>query len=232
MLSSWPAYLAAFMCLWHSAIDAPSIVPRAPQRVPRIAVLDFSNGTPIDPATVEPLRRVLGTTLAGSLARSGRAHVVERHRLAALLAEQDLAASGRIDDASAARIGKLLGVDHLLAGAYLAQPNGELLVSTRLVDVTTGLVRAGPEMTGDLKGVTKLMTKLSDAVVSQWKLPAPTGDDGRRPAPGNARDSKELSAAIDALGRACDRKDANATASARAAVERAAPGHPALLAPC
>ena len=132
---------------------AASLVGAQPART-RVAVLDFSNGTLMDAERVEPLRRALGTTLAGALARSGQVQVVERNRLRELLAEQDLASTGRVDDATAARVGKLLGVDYLFLGAFLVQPNGEMMVSTRLVHVATAAVTAGPEIVGDVKSAT------------------------------------------------------------------------------
>ncbi|MEO7520789.1 MAG: CsgG/HfaB family protein [Gemmatimonas sp.] len=198
------------------------------QAPPRVAVLDFSNGTPVNPEAMEPLRRALGTTLAGALARSGRVGVIERNRLSALMAEQDLARTGRVDDATAARVGKLLGVSYLFVGAFIVQPNGEMLVSTRLVDVATGTVTAGPEVLGDTRSATKLMDRLASAISKQLKLPADT----TRAKPGNVRDSPELSAAIDALAQACDARHSVRVSASRAAVEKRAPGHPALAAPC
>ena len=218
---------------------------RTRQAPPRLAVLDFSNGTPIDAARVEPLRRALGSTLAGAIALSGRATVIERNRLAALLAEQDLARTARIEDGSAARIGKLLGVDYLLLGSYIVQPNGDMLVSTRLVNVATSMVSAGPEATGSIRTATKVINGLAAAVAQRLALPAPSrAADGRggvheaaRNEKGNSnraseKDSPELSATIDALARACDVHDVAAATAARAAVVRRAPQHPALAAPC
>lgn len=195
----------------------------------RVAVLDFSNGTPDHPERVEPLRRALGATLAGAIARSGRVRVIERNRLSALLAEQDLSRTGRIDDATAARVGKLLGVDVLFLGAFIVQPNGEMMVSTRLVDVATAVVTAGPEMVGDTKSATKLIDRLAETLTKQLRIPRDSARSGTR---SNVRDTPELSVAIDALARACDRRDTVSVKTARASIEQRAPGHPALLAPC
>lgn len=199
------------------------------QAVPRVAVLDFSNGTPIKPEEVEPLRRALGATLAGALARSGRVTVIERRRLNALLAEQGLGASGSIEDATAARMGKLLGVDFLLLGAFIVQPNREIMVSTRLVDVSTGTVTAGPEQLGNTRAATKLIASLADAIAKQLHLPPLTAAVSR---PASVRDSPELTAAIDSLVQACDARDSARVATSRATIEKLAPGHVALAAPC
>lgn len=213
------------------AVGAELVQPVRPTQTPppRIAVLDFSNGTPVGAARVEPLRRALGATLAGALVRSGRVRVIERSRLSALLAEQDLARSGRIEDATAARLGKLLGVDFLFLGAFIVQPNGEMMVSTRLVDVATAIVTAGPEVVGDTRSATKLISRLADQISKQLRLPP---DSLRGPARAGVRDSPALSGAIDSLARACDQHDAERVAASRASIEKRAPGHPALVAPC
>jgi TolB-like protein len=193
-----------------------------------VAVLDFTNGTPIEPARYDVLRRVLATTLAGALTQTGRAQVMERNRLSALIAEQDLLKTGRVDDATAARVGKLLGVQYLLVGAYLVQPNGEMMVSSRLVDVSTGTVSAGPEIVGNTRSATQLMGRLANGLKTQLRWPADTGKVTKVA----SRDAPELSAAIDALARACDAKDTAAVATHRATITARAPGHPALFAPC
>jgi len=212
-----------------SATAATRPLRAGTQDTPRVAVLDFSNGTPVRPEEVEPLRRALGATLAGALARSGRAKVMERSRLAALLAEQDLARSGRIDDATAARVGKVLGVDYLLLGAFIVQPNREIIVSTRLVHVSTGAVTAGPDMVGDTRSATRLIAGLADAIARQLRLPP---DKSAAAKHGTVRDSPELSAVVDALVRACDARDSVRVRASRTTIEKRAPGHPALGAPC
>ena len=223
------AGLLALMTTVGAGVCTTVAAQSSPAPLKRIAVLDFSNGTPDHPERVEPLRRALGATLAGAIARSGRVRVIERNRLSALLAEQDLARTGRIDDATAARVGKLLGVDVLFLGAFIVQPNGEMMVSTRLVDVATAIVTAGPEMVGDTKSATKLIDRLAESLTKQLRLPRDTTRSATR---SNVRDTPELSAAIDALARACDRRDTVNVKTSRAMIEQRAPGHPALVAPC
>jgi len=219
------------LVLSHAALAAGTGLPLHTLQVAptRIAVLDFSNGTPVRPEAMEPLRRALGATLAGALVRSGRVHVIERNRLSELMAEQDLARGGRVDDATAARVGKLLGVDFLFLGAFIVQPNGEMIVSTRLVNVATAAVTAGPDAVGNTRSATKLIGRLAEAISKQLRLPADTVRGGTA---SGLRDSPELTGAIDALARACDQRDSARVTSTRAAVQRRAPGHPALGAPC
>jgi hypothetical protein len=122
----------------------------------------------------------------------------------------------------------LLGVDYLFMGAFIVQPNREILVSTRLVHVAKGTVTAGPEVVGDTRNATKLISQLVAALAKQVQL----GADTTSGAKGAVRDSPELTASLDALARACDSHDSARVATERAAVEKRAPGHPALAAPC
>ncbi len=106
--------------------------------------------------------------LVGEAQRWGSFRVVERDRLFEVLAEQDLAASGRIDPATAARIGRIIGADLLLMGAvtrfdvqsdYIGLPrqvgfDAERHRATvgfegRLVDATTAEIIVGARGHGD-----------------------------------------------------------------------------------
>jgi curli biogenesis system outer membrane secretion channel CsgG len=55
--------------------------------------------------------------LTTELVKAGKFDVMERDRLAAIIKEQNLGASGRIDPSTAARIGKIIGVEYIITGA-------------------------------------------------------------------------------------------------------------------
>ncbi len=84
----------------------------------------------------------LADLLATDLARSSALTVVERARLGEVMRELDLAASGRVDSASAPRVGRLLGAERLLLGGIDSLPNGDFRVAVRVTSVATGLVSA------------------------------------------------------------------------------------------
>ncbi len=92
------------------------------QQKKRIAVLDF------DYATVRSSTdAILGTStdvgkgiadlLVTKLAQGGTYSVIERKQIDKVLAEQNFGAGGRVDEATAARIGRILGVDALILGS-------------------------------------------------------------------------------------------------------------------
>jgi curli biogenesis system outer membrane secretion channel CsgG len=118
---SFAACSAALVLLFASqAIPAAS--QDAPKRRPRIAVLDFDYGT-VQTASAA----VFGTNidvgkgivdlLVTDLVKDGTYSIIERKALDKILAEQNFSNSDRADPNSAAKIGKLLGVDAIVEGS-------------------------------------------------------------------------------------------------------------------
>lgn len=79
--------------------------------------------------------------MAHRFVAAGNFTVVERGEIAKLLAEQRLQASGAVDSATAARLGKLAGAGTLLLGSVL-KVDGKYQVNARLVSVETAEVIA------------------------------------------------------------------------------------------
>lgn len=62
----------------------------------------------------------LSGMLSNELAATGNFRVLERTKLESVLSEQDLAMSGRVDPATGAKFGKLVGAQYLVAGTVTA----------------------------------------------------------------------------------------------------------------
>lgn len=83
---------------------------------------------------------------------SGRIRLIERDKLDKIISEQQLGETGLVDADSAAKIGKLAGVDAVLIGEIVPQklnkkdksnePEFEVTISGRLINTTTGEVLA------------------------------------------------------------------------------------------
>jgi curli biogenesis system outer membrane secretion channel CsgG len=80
----------------------------------RIAVMDFDNKTPHGGWRIG---HGASDMLATELVKLKKYSVIERDKLASILKEQDLGASGRIDPTTAVKIGKVLGVDYIVTGS-------------------------------------------------------------------------------------------------------------------
>lgn len=133
----------------------------ASSKRPMVAVAEFSNQT-----RAHWWSHSVGWDLAGmltnELASTGDFRVLERSRLQKVMAEQNLAASGRVDARSGAKIGKLAGAKYIVLGTVSAFEKGSkgsdagisikgfsiggkkqhayVAIDLRVVDTTTGVV--------------------------------------------------------------------------------------------
>lgn len=86
----------------------------AAQDRPRVAVLDFENRSGWWTGFLEGGAADVITT---KLVESGNFTVVDRSRMADILAEQNLQMTGAVDPATAGQLGRILGVEYLVAGS-------------------------------------------------------------------------------------------------------------------
>src|SRR5580698_7896319 len=109
------------LSLLAGALIVSAQTPAAATRKPRVAVMDFDYGT-VQTTTAA----VFGTNvdvgkgitnlLVTGLVKDGNFSVIERSALDKVLNEQNFSNSNRADPNSAAKIGKLLGVDAIIVG--------------------------------------------------------------------------------------------------------------------
>src|SRR5579872_5894869 len=115
------ACIAAFL-LTTLAQSLPASSQDAPKRRPRIAVLDFDYGTvqtasaALFGTNVDVGKGIVDLLVTG-LVKDGTYSVIERKALDKILAEQNFSNSDRADPSSAAKIGKVLGVDAIIIGS-------------------------------------------------------------------------------------------------------------------
>jgi len=115
-----PACIAG-MALLVGAMAIPSPAQSAPKRKPRIAVMDFDYGAVRNWAQTwfgadVDLGKGIQQMLVTDLVKDGSYSVIERAVMDKILAEQNFSNSNRADPNSAAKIGKLLGVDAIIVG--------------------------------------------------------------------------------------------------------------------
>jgi curli biogenesis system outer membrane secretion channel CsgG len=116
-------WMLAFMLAVATGIaDGPASAQGAPARKPRIAVMDFDYGTVRSYASAYfgsdiDVGKGIADLLVTGLVKDGSYSVIERKALDKILSEQNFSNSNRADPTSAAKIGKLLGVDAILVGS-------------------------------------------------------------------------------------------------------------------
>jgi len=115
------------------AAEAGRAVASIPPRT--LAVTPFA--VSMRDTALAPLAYGLADLLTTDLARSSQLQLVDRLALDATLRELRLVESGRVDPATAPRVGRVVGARRLIVGS-LAQPDGRTLgIEARVADVAT-----------------------------------------------------------------------------------------------
>jgi curli biogenesis system outer membrane secretion channel CsgG len=114
-----------------AAVDAATAADAAKARV---AVLEFKNKTEGYIWAWYRAGQAAQDMFVTELVKKGSFRVMEREQLAAIMEEKHLTLSGDIDPKTAVKIGKMIGVEYLIAGAVT-----ELGVADRDVNVPGGL---------------------------------------------------------------------------------------------
>jgi len=108
---------------------------------PGIAVLPFNNGGSYGQGKedFDALERGIAGMMISELSANPAARVVERQEIQRLLDEQNLGAQGRVDAATAAKIGKLVGARYMVLGTFV-DFYGDFRVDVRLINTETSEV--------------------------------------------------------------------------------------------
>ena len=142
---------------------------------PGIAVLPFENGGSYgqDKENFDALQRGLAGMLISELAQNPAARLVDRSATQKLLDEQDLGKDGRVDAATAAKIGKLVGARYMVMGNFV-DLYGRFRIDARLVDVETSeilkVVRGDPKLE-KTDEMFKLIQDVAQKLMAETKLP-------------------------------------------------------------
>jgi len=167
ILRCGPCATALMLCLTGKLdAQAPSVDSRA-----TVAVMYFTNSALVRHDEYEPLSKGITEMLITELAGSPAMQVVERDRLQKLLEEQDLAASGRVDQETAVRLGKILGARHLLMGGFVIDSRENMRLDLRAVDVETSRVEYVETVSGKSDNILDLIASLGAKVNKQLNLP-------------------------------------------------------------
>ena len=112
----------------------------------KIAVLDFQLIG--DKVETKELGAIISEWFITSLVQTGRFDVVERTNLQKVISEQKLATTGLIDEASASKLGKILGVKAIVTGSALNYMK-ILEINSRVINVENGAIIAAANVRSD-----------------------------------------------------------------------------------
>jgi curli biogenesis system outer membrane secretion channel CsgG len=155
---------------WNDSYFARLDEGRKPKTV--VAVMNFTGGEVLE----ERLRIRMADALVTALVQAGRFDVVERERLDLVMTEQNLTQTGRVDPATAARVGKILGAELVVFGLVTGATEQkidkfsydlvriEVSIDVRAVNVSSGRVVISENARGTAEA--RIITTASGEVVS------------------------------------------------------------------
>ena len=161
------SFLAPVLAAVVAAQGAAPVAAPGAQRRPRIAILDFDYATVYSGVAAIFGQNVdvgqgVSDLLVSYLVKDGSYSVIERKALDRILAEQNFSNSDRADATSAAKIGRLLGVDAIIVGSVTQFGNDTK--TTGVGGVGGGLGRLG--LGGVNRKQSKAIVGLTARVVS------------------------------------------------------------------
>ncbi len=165
------------------ALLALPAVLRAQDTRPGIAVMPFTNGGSYgqDKENFDALEKGLAGMLISELSQNPNARLVDRENIQKLVDEQNLGTAGRLDAATAAKIGKIVGAKYMVMGSFI-DLYGKFRVDARLVDVETSeiikVVRSDPKLE-KRDEIFHLLQSLAERLMAETKLPPLSAEQAR-----------------------------------------------------
>ncbi len=133
-----------------------------------IAVLPFENK-----GASKDLGEIVLDKMTTVLVNEHRFKVMERAQLNKILEEQKLGMSGILDAATAARIGKGIGVDAIVMGSVVLTQNGSVSIDARVIDTESAriiIARDAYAGSSDIQSVKNAVENLAHALVQDLPL--------------------------------------------------------------
>jgi TolB-like protein len=138
---------------------------------PTIAVMEFDNAAMVRRDEFAAMTVGMQVMLTNALATNPNVVVVERQRILEIMKEQDLGTAGRLDPATAAKVGKILGAQYVLLGAFVVAPDMEMRLSARAVNTETSVLEHVEDVAGKGDKIFKLVDQLAGKLNGGLKLP-------------------------------------------------------------
>lgn len=162
--------------------------------LPTVAVMDFTGFMLGEAGNSVAVGKALSAMLVTEFSGREGLRVLERQNMQAILQEQRLALSGRVDESSAVEIGKMLGVQYVLLGQVSALGQ-QLRVDIRAVEVETTEVLAVMKKNDRTDALLDVVVWVADEFSQKLRLTPPSERPALEPIP--VRATIEFSRAVD-----------------------------------
>jgi TolB-like protein len=158
-------------------------IAEAQDNRPAMAIFPFENGGSYgeDAEVFDALRVGMQQMLMTEMAQNSGVRLVDRAQLNTLLEEQDLGASGRVDERTAARIGKITGAKYAVFGSFI-DFYGDFRIDVRIVSVETSELVNVARVRDQREKLYQLLVDLAANVMEDVNLP---------PLPSEVSDSRQ-----------------------------------------
>lgn len=135
----------------REAIAGESLLARTPPDPNTVAVMPFRYAG--GDTTYRPLERGLAALVVTDLSRVRRLRLVERARVQLLLDELRLAETGRVDPATGARSGRLVGAAEVVEGQFATGPRDQIRLDATVVRAADAQVAAAGSSADELRAL-------------------------------------------------------------------------------
>ena len=153
---------------------ADAVEPSSKRAVPVVCVSSFEASA--GDSALEGLSAAVSDLLQASLARNRDVAVVDRKRLADVMREQEVTASGLGVPRTVARLGGLLGADKFITGSVILV-NRELTIVAHVLDVSTSVVQASRKVGGRPADLADLSVDLARQLATVLNIEGPSAED-------------------------------------------------------
>jgi TolB-like protein len=161
--------LAACSSTRSTTHTLPQLLPLASDiKTYTIAVMPFTNLS--GQKEYDWLSIGIGEVLTTKLGSLSCFRMVERIKISEALKEIELGQTGLIDEATAPKVGKMIGAEKLVIGSFqISEQN--IRIDARLLDVETGRVRVFAGANGELEKIFEVQDRISTSFLAALNIP-------------------------------------------------------------
>ena len=144
---------------------------QAASQKPTLAIMEFDVSAMTHPADFAQLGSGIQVLLTNAVATNPSIVLLERQKIESVLKEQNLVTAGRVDPATAVKVGKLMGAQHVLLGQLVVQSDKEMRLLVRSVNVETSVIEWTDDVRSKGDKVFDMVDAMSARINAGLKLP-------------------------------------------------------------
>ncbi|MEP6620528.1 MAG: CsgG/HfaB family protein [bacterium] len=144
------------------------------QGKPTVAMMSFHNSSFGDPKEYDGLSKGVPAILITDMSANPNIRVIERDEVQKLVDEQKLVTGGQVDQATAVKIGKLLGVHHMIFGTFIVDKSEHFRIDARAVNVETGEIEYVERVDDKADNIMAAISTLASKLNAGMHLPPMT----------------------------------------------------------